>query len=70
MSLAILFRFLCAQHVSDIKKRNKIASDIKLVFYSSTISFCSVFILTGTGSLGFLRAGRGGLKTQHWGLGN
>jgi len=33
MSLAILFHFLCTQH----KKWNKIASDIKLVFYSSTI---------------------------------
>ena len=63
MSLAILFHFLCAQHVSDInisidrslrlcwsmdilmsetcwahKKWNKIASDIKLVFHSSTIT--------------------------------
>ena len=47
MSLAILFHFLCTQHVSDIlisetcwvhKKWNKIVSDIKLVFYSSTIT--------------------------------
>ena len=50
ISLAILFHFLCAQHVSNInmvmdiimsetcsayKKLNKIASDIKLVFYTS-----------------------------------
>ena len=47
MSLAILFQFLCAQHVSDInmsetcwahKQWNKIASDIKLIFFSSTIT--------------------------------
>ena len=53
MSLAILFHFLCAQQhsrklvVMDIlmsetclahKKWNKIASDIKLVFHSSTIT--------------------------------
>jgi len=61
MSLAILFHFLCTQHVLDInisitrslrlvmdifmsktcwvhKKWNKIASDIKLVFYSLTIT--------------------------------
>jgi hypothetical protein len=42
MSLAILFLFLCAQHVSDInihyKNWNKIASDIKLVFHSLTIT--------------------------------
>ena len=66
MSLAILFHFLCAQHVSEInisiirslrlcrkllmmdilisetcwanKKWNKIASDIKLVFHSSTFT--------------------------------
>ena len=52
MSFAVLFQFLCAQNVSDInisiirsllsetcwaqKKWNKIASDIKLVFNSST----------------------------------
>ena len=63
MSFAVLFHFLCAQHVSDInisiirslqapndgyinvQKFNKIASDIKLVFYSSTriinIWFCN-----------------------------
>jgi len=44
MTLAILFHFLCAQHIlmSETcwarKKWNKIASDIKLVFYSSIIS--------------------------------
>jgi len=49
MSLVISFHFLCAQHVSGInilmsetcwahKKWNKIASDIKSVFYSSTIA--------------------------------
>jgi len=50
MTLAILFHFLCAQHVSDINiyiypsdiniyiSINKIVNDIKLVFYSSTIT--------------------------------
>jgi len=46
MSRAILFHFLCTEHVADInisttcwvhKKWNRIARDIKLVFYSSTI---------------------------------
>ena len=39
MSLAVLFHLLCAKHVSDINIsifRSKIASDIKLVFHSST----------------------------------
>jgi len=53
MSLAILFHFLCADVMMDIlisetywahKKWNKIASDIKLVFYSSTTS--CIFIST------------------------
>jgi len=60
MSFAILFRFLCAQHVSDInmmmailmsetcwahKKWNKIASDIKLVFYSSNALMLKLYLL-------------------------
>jgi len=43
MSLAILFHLLCAQHVSDINKWNKIASDIKLVFHSSTMYRMKLF---------------------------
>ena len=58
MSLAILFHFLCAQHVSDINI--SIIRGLRLFYFITTIVVCSCFDVCwsfGVAGLGWYRCG-------------